>query len=274
MDFKYRVKQIPFFYYPLFYIKKGILKIWFQMCNRIYQFRRVNTNALKNFKDIYIGKRCFIICTGPSLTIDDLEKLSKEYTFSMNSIVNIYNKTSFRPKFYLIQDGKVEKKLRNKLINCHNSEYKTMFVGIGNVYGNGISISKRTATRYYPKAYYYNNDFAYHCYDMYYHDFARVEYSMDCSIEIKDGFTVTYAALELAIYMGFKKIYLLGCDSNRSGHIDSESNPSLKMQTLDRNIQAYTYIKDKIKGKNIKIYNATRGGMLEVFERVDLDDIV
>jgi hypothetical protein len=39
-------------------------------------------------------------------------------------------------------------------------------------------------------------------------------------------------------------------------------------------IAAYKEAKNYADGHGIKIYNATRGGMLEVFERVDLDRVV
>ena len=47
------------------------------------------------------------------------------------------------------------------------------------------------------------------------------------------------------------------------------------METIgDKMIDAYKVAKQYADDHNIKIYNATRGGKLEVFERVDLDDIL
>ena len=39
---------------------------------------------LKTLKGIHIGKRCFIIGNGPSLRVEDLEKIKDEYTFAAN----------------------------------------------------------------------------------------------------------------------------------------------------------------------------------------------
>ena len=61
-------------------------------------------SRLKSLKGKYAGKRCFITCTGPSLTIEDLEKLEGEYVFGMNSISLIHDKTKWKPDFYGIQD--------------------------------------------------------------------------------------------------------------------------------------------------------------------------
>ena len=56
--------------------------------------------GLKLYKNRYQGKRCFITCTGPSLTIGDLESLKNEYTFGMNSIALIHDQTDWKPDFF------------------------------------------------------------------------------------------------------------------------------------------------------------------------------
>ena len=40
---------------------------------------------LRQFKNKHIGQRCFIVATGPSLTIEDVSKLKNEICWSMNS---------------------------------------------------------------------------------------------------------------------------------------------------------------------------------------------
>ena len=39
-------------------------------------------------------------------------------------------------------------------------------------------------------------------------------------------------------------------------------------------VNAYGKLKEYAEQRGIKIYNATRGGYLEVFERVNLDDLL
>ena len=77
--------------------KKFIIFIWTEICQFRFQIPKAD---MKKYKSIHKGKRCFIVATGPSLTIKDLEMLDGEITFSMNSIVNLYNKTEFRPNYY------------------------------------------------------------------------------------------------------------------------------------------------------------------------------
>ena len=52
---------------------------------------------LQTLKNKHKGERCFIVCTGPSLSITDLEMLKHDYTFGMNNIFRLFDKTSWRP---------------------------------------------------------------------------------------------------------------------------------------------------------------------------------
>ena len=104
--------------------------------------------------------------------------------------------------------------------------------------------------------------------------------------------TITYSAIEFAIYMGFKEIYLLGVDNSYPVSIDIHGNKvvdnsvkshfsgggfkdfRLNSFYSDAMNQCYQLCEDYAKAHGIKIYNATRGGKLEVFERVKLEDVV
>ena len=96
--------------------------------------------------------------------------------------------------------------------------------------------------------------------------------------------------LELAIYMGFKEIYLLGLDHNFGIEVDMRGNkiinndvvPHFKEQQ-DRAVypsnkealtKSYETFKKYGELHGIKIMNATRGGKLEVFERIDLEKLL
>ena len=59
---------------------------------------------LKELKDKYKGKRCFIIGNGPSLTKADLEMLQNEITFATNKIYQIFPQTNWRPTYYGMLD--------------------------------------------------------------------------------------------------------------------------------------------------------------------------
>lgn len=55
---------------------------------------------MKEWRDNYQGERIFLIGNGPSLAETPLHLLSEEYTFAVNKVHKIYNKTSWRPSFY------------------------------------------------------------------------------------------------------------------------------------------------------------------------------
>jgi hypothetical protein len=101
-------------------------------------------------------------------------------------------------------------------------------------------------------------------------------------------------ALEVALYMGFKNIYLLGCDHdwilhlNTSAHFYEESQHALVREGYDewavsdleltfecyvRLWQQYKALWQIARGKSIHIFNATAGGLLDVFPRVRYESL-
>ncbi|MEH7386550.1 hypothetical protein V7147_14245, partial [Bacillus sp. JJ1521] len=107
----------------------------------------------------------------------------------------------------------------------------------------------------------------------------KTKFSGDAFAGVYDGYSITYSLIQIAVYMGFKEIYLLGVDCNypknmnhhfkEYGHVD----PTF-LSARDKMISAFNEARKYANRNNIKIYNATRGGMLEVFERVDLDEVL
>ena len=88
--------------------------------------------------------------------------------------------------------------------------------------------------------------------------------------------------MQLAAYMGVKEIYLLGVDFTYGGQeknveythfygTDKSGNASIGY--VKHVALAYQSAKEYADSHGIKIYNATRGGKLEIFERVDFDSL-
>lgn len=84
------------------------------------------------------------------------------------------------------------------------------------------------------------------------------------------------------MYAGCNEIYLLGADNNYVGDqqhfVDVSGMDKLSYErALDiqnGNDYAYEYMKKIADSKGVKIYNATRGGRVETFPRVNLEDIL
>lgn len=221
--------------------------------------------SLEIYKDIHNGERCFIIATGPGLTIEDIDSLKNEYTFGMNSIVKKYGDTNFRPTYYGIQDHIVYKALE--------AEISDAYKGCSNVFvsdriGNSFLVDK--AWHQFPLF------VAYHSYQNWFKDNFKAKFSDDIHRRVYDGFSITISLLEIAVYMGFKEIYLIGADcsylKNKVNHFAEHGVVDRRIDTAAaRNLAGYEAAKKYADEHGIKIYNATRGGELEVFERVDID---
>ncbi len=237
-----------------------------------------NADELKKLKGKYTGKRCFIIGNGPSLTTNDLDKLKNEITFGSNRIFTIYGKTEWRPTFYANQDQVVLEKMLDELSDTI-SQSELGFISAHNYslcaekvkyLDNVLWLAKRFCS---PK----NNKYA---------------FSDDVSKEVIEGLTITYTCMQIAAYMGFSEIYLLGIDHNYPIEIDDDGNiikndDSVKayfgdamVSMSDINLpkvvemtRAYISAEKHSRANGYRIYNATRGGKLEVFERVDFDKL-
>lgn len=216
---------------------------------------------IEKFHNLYRGSRCFIVATGPSLTTRDLEllRIKKEICISMNTIFYAFDKTKWRPNYYVMDDYRgIE-------------EYKDIIDTIE----FGVKFLGDTSEMFWKEA--HGKDI--YCFHKSYEYYINrlPKFSDDFSKGIYAGGAVTYTCMQLAVYMGFKEICLLGVDFTYS---DDESKPYLHFHKED-NLAATGYAKQVklayiaaekyTREHGIKIYNATRGGKLEIFERVNLD---
>lgn len=233
---------------------------------------------IKNFKGIHKGKRCFIVATGPSMTIGDLEALKDEYTISMNSIISVFSKTSFRPSYYVFLDRNA---LRKSDGNFGGLNPKTIFIGIGNVGRFVDSTIPLKDVRRYPDVNLFHDDCAYMFYSFISRKNFKPQFSLDSYKRVYDGTTVTFAAIQIAAYMGFSEIYLVGVDCNYHGEkahfVEYNDKPVQKYSDEDAdamyllNSRAYRCAYEVLKKEGIRLCNATRGGMLKEIPRIDLD---
>lgn len=234
----------------------------------IYKNANLPHKELLKYKDKYKGHRCFLIGNGPSLQAEDLDRIYKcgDISFASNRIYLIYKLTKWRPTYYTMIDriGLVESDRKLKELaesSCFFADYYyTNWEHSDNV--NYVSMINKI----------YKNE--------------KIIFSNDITKGVASGRTVTYTMLQLACYMGFSKIYLLGVDfswgENGSdthfckGYSDEkEENYQRNQAILDKEEirQAYISAKNYAEQHNIHIYNATRGGYLDVFERVDFDSL-
>jgi len=222
---------------------------------------------IKQYKDLYAGERCFVVATGPSLTLDDLNLIEKEKSFSMNSAVLALQGTKWRPDFYMIQDEYVFQKLREKIKESAESDLKNIWIS--------ESLEKRFGNGEHYKVFplHYLDHKMYH-----YSGYGKFMFSDDCYRTIYDGYTITFSVLQMAAYMGFKKIYLLGCDCNYKlpkAHFVEYGHKDPKAAIMgDKMIAGHYEFKKFADARGIEVINCTRGGMLEVYPRLSLETVL
>lgn len=242
------------------------------IAKRQYWKNREAFKKIRSLKGAFEGKRCFVIGTGPSLTISDLEKLRDEYTFGTNRIYELFDQTDWRPTFYVNQDSELIKKFRDR-IAAVPSKYLFLPVDFKSLFDEDSRINYFVLKHkeFYPQ---------------------MAPFSRNVSKYLSQGFTVTYGAIQIAVYLGFKEIYLIGVDHNYSiirdaeGNIiknETDSNYPKGMQdfinkgNLPRVVEttiAYDTAEKVSRRMGFRIFNATRGGKLESFERIQLEDII
>ncbi len=249
------------------YTKNMIINVYDQST---YNEKKHN-KRIADYENIHTGKRCFIVATGPSLKTSDLDILweNNEFVFSMNNIFPALNRTKWKPNYYIIADKISIAENTQKIIDL---EFSKKFVA------DTVDLFWEQNTD--------NEINKFHlCVE-----YCRTElprFSFDLIKRLYDGWTITYICLQFAVYMGFKEIYLLGVDFNypkdadvHTLHFTNEyyNQTSEIVKTGNKaNVKgmhlAYKKAKEVADELGIKIYNATRGGCLEVFERVDFDSL-
>lgn len=247
---------------------------------RYLDFKRLHLSLfpegrkLKLLKGTHKDKRCFIIGNGPSLKAEDLTRLSesREITFAFNRIFHIFKDTTWRPTYYISQD---EKMLAGSIADVNAIEAKHKFIPIEMSYYYGIYLDGITPFHISSK-----------------NEVSTPGFSEDIVKGVENSMTVVYTAIQFAVYMGIKEIYLIGVDHhfhtsiNAQGEIVvdptakdyfsdayNEDKKDLYIPNTDLSTQTFIAAKKYADAHGIKIFNATRGGKLEVFERKNIDSL-
>ena len=126
-------------------------------------------------------------------------------------------------------------------------------------------------------------------------NFGIPRFSTDAAKRLYCGQSVTMINLQLAFYMGFKEVYLIGMDfsydipdtakiegleivstEDDTNHFHPEyfgKGKTWHDPQLDKVLRSYSMMKLVFESGGRKIYNATHGGKLELFERIDFSTL-
>ena len=210
--------------------------------------------------------RCFVIGNGKTLTAADLDLISGQPSIACNRINLVYPATCWRPTIYvhpesLAPDMPFIQENVDMGIDCYVGEH----FGI-------LGMKDRSNIYWIKECWHHLLNFD--------NPDALDEWHLPqlCSF----GGSVNMA-MQIAVLRGYDEIVLLGCDLEyRQGkknhfHPDYEHGGEQPAFYQSRNalyghLTALNYIRRR--KLNINILNATRGGFLELWERVRLEDVV
>jgi len=224
----------------------------------------INNNT--DFKGKFRNKRCVIIGNGPSLNKLDLSLLKDEYTFGLNRIYLLFEKLGFQTDFLVSINRFVIEQFSDEMAstNCKkffHYKYKN--------YINDTNASFVPQTIYGPSF------------------FANPEKGF-----LSYSGSVSFLAIQLALYFGFSEIILVGFDNNfnNSGPSDKAiTSPGSDSDHFDKNYfgkgivwqlpnyhalkYGFKVVENYFKNDTKKnIVNCTVGGNLENFNRKELSD--
>lgn len=226
---------------------------------------RHSAQVLAKLKNRYNG-RCVIIGNGPSLNRTDISRLRTEITFGLNRIYLMFEKRDFRTSFLVSVNPLVIEQCAVELVR----QPCITFLGwTARQYIEPrphVALLQSAFTPLFSK-----------------HPVVRGVY---------EGFTVTYVAMQLAFFMGFREVVLVGVDHTFStkgrpntpvtstgrdpDHFDPNYfGPGFKwhLPDLKRSEIAYGIANETFRRAGGKILDATVDGKLEVFEKVDFEDV-
>lgn len=237
----------------------------------------VDDARLASLRDTHRGRRAFVIGTGKSLRVEDLDRLSKEVTFASNRIHVCFDETAWRPTYYA-----------------------TTYLDVVPGYYREIDAIERSV-KFLPLAARKSCDpvrnaiYFRHTHEEFYPGCPR--FSANALETVYWGGTITYILIQFAVFMGVREIYLLGMDfdygqpaappdvkpgepftiaERDTGHFHpkyARAGEKTYFPVLHLHEKAYEAARDGVAAVGGVVYNATRGGKLEVFPRAGFDSL-
>jgi len=260
----------------LFRIKCLYEYIYYTLQKNIRSIRNRNLyEKVRILKNSYVGERVFLIGTGPSLNDEDILKLRKEYTFGLNSIAIAQKKLKFFPTFYGFTDGGiVDDKLFGKEVFSNNKSI-IFYTQMRDLKRKDVIELRRKSNAYELLMKDPGN----------WINFVKMPklFSEDVSKEVYWGYTCAYVMMQVIVYLGFKEVYLLGMDCIYAPGIENYEDKRSAEEvvngdcgggTVPEFMYAWNEVKKYSEKNGIKIYNVTRGGMLDIFERKTMEEIL
>jgi len=239
------------------------------------------SKRLEKLHGAYSGQRCFLMGNGPSLNKMNLDLLKYETVWGANRCNLLFDRIQWRPQFYTAVDKRVvpdNAQEINSLVKMLPESHFFFPVDF-----RLDHILKSTGNVYWYDEVMLNDE-----------SLPNSMFSLNPSEFVYAVRTVTIAMLQLAVYLGFNPIYLIGCDTsyivphtviyeneNSEFLISTEDDPNHFDSNyfgkgkkwhdphVDRMLFQYEQAKKVCDALNIQVINSTVGGNLEIFPRIN-----
>jgi hypothetical protein len=219
-------------------------------------------DEILKFKNLHKGVPAYVIGNGPSLNSTDPRLIKNGITFAANAI---YLLEGFKPDYHFCDDTYVAEQRADE-INSYDWQ---------KFYPSDLKKWLKNAIYYNPKRVPWITEFT---------------ESFEKSVQVNA--TVSYTMIQMAWFMGCDPVYCIGMDHNYSKLIENSTQNGNEMIShsnddahfhknyfgkgtkwhypwMERIEAAFKISKKHFEMSERKIYNATAGGQLEVFERID-----
>jgi len=232
----------------------------------LHPWRRESIKRLADLKNIHKGKRAFIIGNGPSLKQTDLSKLKNEITFCMNRFYLAFPELGFTATYLCITNDLVVEQFVDDI--------------------NTLTLPKFIAWRSH---HHFSNQLPVKQLPTFvYTTYTGPRFTRDVRGRVWEGATVTNLALQLAYHMGIEKSILIGVDHNFTSK--GEANKTVVSQgddpnhfmpnyfgkgikwqlpDLDTSEIGYVFAREAYRKAGRGVLDATVGGKLTIFPKVD-----
>ncbi|MEX0787469.1 MAG: 6-hydroxymethylpterin diphosphokinase MptE-like protein [Anaerolineales bacterium] len=219
---------------------------------------------LRRLRNRHVGGRCFILGNGPSLRHTDWSRLRGETTFGMNRIYLLFAEMGFSTTYFVAVNSLVVEQCAQDIRSLAMPKF--------------VAWRARRWVGGDPRVIFLDTDYR-----------GRPLFSKEASSRIFEGSTVTYVALQLAFHMGFQEVVLLGVDHRFQSQgppnstVESEGeDPNhfsstyfgrgfrWQLPDLQASEAAYGLAKAAYEADGRTILDATHGGALTVFPKVEL----
>jgi hypothetical protein len=222
--------------------------------------------SLGRYRDIHEGERCFVIGNGPSLNKMDLSPLAHEVTFGLNRIYLLFDRLGFGTSYYVAINELVLEQFAADI--------------------ERLSMPKFVRWEH--------RRFLHPSSDLMYIRWRPgPSFSHDIRHGAWGGATVTYMALQLAYFMGFQQVVLIGVDHSfktkgqphkevlSTGDDPNHFAPNYfgtgvrwHLPDPETSELAYQLGRQNFEAEGRSILDATVGGKLDVFPKVSYEHII